>query len=1146
MNPSEIDKPAEEVLSQDSDLTSRVRSLTERGTELYVSQRQKHVETLQSFWIKCESFIQDISQASMDINTLMTLQERINVSYERYRRQSDIYMEFLRSCRTKDSISDIEALKEIYSRRQNLVDTSIKRIRDFCVSLSETTSMKSFRSKATTHHSRSDSGTASTARQKRAKAEAAKAKIAFAEQQTLIKKQQASMQAEQVQMEAKLHAEQAQMESKIKTEKAKIQATNAALEADLDLLATKGEAAAAEAEALALEEDGNRSQDLEGELPLPKMDSNELVQNYVNQQAELTVLPEMTNTNIFNDNHHAATTAGMLLPLPTTTSATLTRPKLLNTFTATSARNTTTYPYGPPYFPSNYGAPVQTSMFSPPVHKLVEPPVIARLDSNAPIFVPSVDHFPSSTFKRPDNHMDSNQMSDMTKFLLRKDLLFSRLTTFNDKAESYHAWKASFKGIMEDLQVSDAEQIDLLVKWLGTESSLHAVSIRSSNAGNPKRGLQRLWERLDERYGSPEMAEASLKAKLANFPKMSNKDTKRLYELSDILSEIESYKEDKKFQCLLGYFDSSSGIRPIVAKLPYALQEKWTSRASSYIERYGVAYPPFVEFVSFIRQISKTKNHPGFMYDLETTTNTKTLGKQQFPTKGRVSVNKTTSYQHDQSQRQDGNLNSLDRCIIHKTKHSLDECRGFRAKSVEERKKLLKENNICYKCCASNSHKSRDCSVTISCKECGSKQHTTALHVTKSSPQPRPYSSSHQPSQQHGGEPRSSDKSQSVSNVNSSCTEVCNSYSGKSCAKILQVNVFQKDNPSETHKMYAIIDDQSNRSLASPAFFDMFNILDKPENYTLSTCSGIIATSGRRGRGFVVESVHRDIHLSLPTLIECDHIPDNRDEIPTPQVVQNHFHLHDLAGTIQPLDDSCQILLLIGRDLPVAHHVLDQKVGSDRDPYAQQLKLGWVIVGETCLDRQHKSSHLSVMRTHVLPSGRPSTLQPCENQFKVKEQLSRNGEIGVPCKPAHTLEFNVFERTKDDDKLGMSHEDKQFLKQMNSEFKRDSTGSWVAPLPFRSPRQSLPNNREQAVQRAKYLDSSLRRNPTKREHMVEFMQKILDNNHAEVAPPLQNNEECWYLPLFGVYHPKKPDQIRGVFDSSAKFNGISLNNVLLT
>jgi hypothetical protein len=51
----------------------------------------------------------------------------------------------------------------------------------------------------------------------------------------------------------------------------------------------------------------------------------------------------------------------------------------------------------------------QTAMFSPPVHKLVEPPVIARLDSNAPIVVPSVDHFPSSTFKRPDNHISSRR-----------------------------------------------------------------------------------------------------------------------------------------------------------------------------------------------------------------------------------------------------------------------------------------------------------------------------------------------------------------------------------------------------------------------------------------------------------------------------------------------------------------------------------------------------------------------------------------------------------------------------------------------------------------------------------------------------------------------------------------------------------------
>lgn len=55
-----------------------------------------------------------------------------------------------------------------------------------------------------------------------------------------------------------------------------------------------------------------------------------------------------------------------------------------------------------------------------------------------------------------------------------------------------------------------------------------------------------------------------------------------------------------------------------------------------------------------------------------------------------------------------------------------------------------------------------------------------------------------------------------------------------------------------------------------------------------------------------------------------------------------------------PLDLEINILLLIGRDLGDAHHITEQRIGPPYAPYAQKLKLGWVIVGEVCLGRTHR------------------------------------------------------------------------------------------------------------------------------------------------------------------------------------------------
>ncbi|KAK7919305.1 hypothetical protein WMY93_010589 [Mugilogobius chulae] len=135
--------------------------------------------------------------------------------------------------------------------------------------------------------------------------------------------------------------------------------------------------------------------------------------------------------------------------------------------------------------------------------------------------------------------------------------------------------------------------------------------------------------------------------------------------------------------------------------------------------------------------------------------------------------------------------------------------------------------------------------------------------------------------------------------------------------------------------------------------------------------------------------------------------------------------------------------------------------------------------------------------------------------------------------------------TPEDNKPAMSIEDKMFLELMDNEVYMDDDNHWVAPLPFRNPRPLLPNNREQALKRLAVLKRTLDKKPDMKKQFVEFMDKIFENDQAEIAPELQPDEECWYLPIFGVYHPQKPDKIRAVFDSSAQFNGISLNDTLI-
>lgn len=94
-------------------------------------------------------------------------------------------------------------------------------------------------------------------------------------------------------------------------------------------------------------------------------------------------------------------------------------------------------------------------------------------------------------------------MLDFAKYLARRELVTTGLTQFDDCPESFRAWQSSFLNAIIGLDLLASEELDLLTKWLGKDSSEHLKRRRSVHISNPNAALKKAWERLAECYASP-------------------------------------------------------------------------------------------------------------------------------------------------------------------------------------------------------------------------------------------------------------------------------------------------------------------------------------------------------------------------------------------------------------------------------------------------------------------------------------------------------------------------------------------------------------------------------------------------------------------------------------------------------------------
>ena len=129
----------------------------------------------------------------------------------------------------------------------------------------------------------------------------------------------------------------------------------------------------------------------------------------------------------------------------------------------------------------------------------------------------------------------------------------------------------------------------------------------------------------------------------------------------------------------------------------------------------------------------------------------------------------------------------------------------------------------------------------------------------------------------------------------------------------------------------------------------------------------------------------------------------------------------------------------------------------------------------------------------------------------------------------------------------MSSDDKQALKILQTGTVKEES-HYKTPLLWDG-KPNLPNNRAMAVSRLHSTEKKLKTNPELAKKHQDVISDYVAKGHARKMTPEEatiTSSKTWYLPHHAVLNPNKPGKVQVVFDAASRFDGVSLNDKLLT
>ena len=592
-------------------------------------------------------------------------------------------------------------------------------------------------------------------------------------------------------------------------------------------------------------------------------------------------------------------------------------------------------------------------------------------------------------------------------------------------------------------------------------------------------------QELEKKYGSPEVIKQAHVQHLAAMQPVKSGDFQALFEMAamvrDAVTSTLSFRSQQEIT-------HSTVVLQLATKLPLDLQREWGRVAYSLRPKIAT----LADFDKWIDGVVGAEESRGVNI-FSQNNNKPAISSRQNQYSGPTMFNTNIDENHKDKE----NV-----CLVCSANpgHRLEACLKFRSKTPTERARVCAKFRHCFRCLGRD-HFSRSCKKETTCltEECG-KRHHTLLHgaemVAKRSP----------------GE-------QGTNRFNifvGSCL-----WSASKSVLLSIVPIVVKSNGKECFT-FALLDPGSEATILTDRLAAKLGL----QGRTLKVKFGTFCRSEEIKAtlvSFVIESLDSSIEFQVEKAYTVPDIKLSRRNIDWPNIKKRWTHLEDLE---LPTTNSSLVENLIGRDVDTAHVQLDSRtpVEENQGPRAVLTPFGWIVTGK--------------VPSSILQGPSPRRSVHFGNAQEVDAAL-----VDAVQQFWSTASFG----TNTNAKKVMSEDDARAIKILESSIV-DVGQRYQVGLLLKTPNIQLPNNRPQALKRLFSVEQRLQRNSGHAEKYKEIIDSYLSAGYAKEVPYREINNpvrKVWYLPHHFVVNPHKPDKLRVVFNGSARYKGICLNDVLL-